>query len=89
MQSSLIPQGGHFFCFLFPDCSCNFLHTSAKDFQLACSDRKKGEVDGRERDKHLQVHASPISSTNRPKHTSSNFYGALMIIELQYIERER
>ena len=89
MQSSLIPQSGHFFCFLFPDCSCNFLHTSAKDFQLACSlFRRRERRRGWQREKQLQVHASPISSTNRLKHTSYNFYGALMI-ELHYIEREK
>ena len=83
--SSLVPQSGHFFYFLFPDCSCNFLATSAKDFETAPAqwavlrrkERNRGDVTWW-RDKPLQVHASLISSTkNPPKHTSPNFYGAL------------
>ena len=38
-------------------------------------------------DKPLQVHCSLISSTNRPKHDSSSFYGAPLESELQHIER--
>ena len=38
-------------------------------------------------DKPLQVHCSLISSTNRPKHDSSSFYGAPLESELQHTER--